>query len=174
MFVSGNKLYSLKSNFSEQVRLVTKVFFNHIVSQDFLQRKKLYAKMRGWNYVVHLEMRNLKANRASVTEEQRRERLRIRREKDRARRRTKKLQEEKKRSSVTEDHEKQRLATLKRLKRGLDRNLRLEKVVASKQLRLSVEIEEDRRVKLENDTATIRLRLAMETDEERKARRRRW
>ena len=31
----------------------------------------------------------LKANRASVTEEQRRERLRIRREKDRARRRTK-------------------------------------------------------------------------------------
>ena len=49
----------------------------------------MYAKMRGWNYVVHLEMRNLKANRASVTEEQRRERLRIRREKDRARRRTK-------------------------------------------------------------------------------------
>ena len=42
----------------------------------------------------HLEMRNLKANRA--TEEQRRERLRIRREYDRARRRTKKLQEERK------------------------------------------------------------------------------
>ena len=38
---------------------------------------------------VHLEMRNLKANRASVTEEQRRERLRIRREKDRAKRTTK-------------------------------------------------------------------------------------
>ena len=50
--------------------------------------------------------------------------------------RTKKLQEEKKRSSETEDHQKQRLATLKRLKRGddneLERKLRLEKVVASK------------------------------------------
>ena len=37
-----------------------------------------------------------KANRASETDEQRKERLRIRHEKDRARRRTKKLQEEKK------------------------------------------------------------------------------
>ena len=68
--------------------------------------------------------------------------MRIRCEKDRARRRTKKLQEEKKKSSETEDHEKQRLATLKRLKRGdeneLERKLRLEKVVASKQLRLAV------------------------------------
>ena len=44
-----------------------------------------------------LSLRNetLKSNRASETEEQRKERLRIRREKDRARRRTKKLQEEK-------------------------------------------------------------------------------
>ena len=58
----------------------------------------------------------LKANGASETEEQRKERLRIRREKDRARRRTKKLQEEKKRLSEIEDHEKYRLATLKRLK----------------------------------------------------------
>ena len=61
----------------------------------------------------------------------------------------------------TENHEKQLLATLKRSKRGdeneLERNLRLEKVVASKQLRLG------------NDAATKRLRLAMETDEERKA-----
>ena len=68
--------------------------------------------------------------------------MRIRREKDRARRRTKKLQEEKKRSSETEDHEKQCLATLKRLKRSdeneLENNLRLEKVVASKQLRLAL------------------------------------
>ena len=40
----------------------------------------------GKNNNVHLEMRNLKANRASVTEEQRRERLRIRHEKDRAKR----------------------------------------------------------------------------------------
>ena len=57
--------------------------------------------------------------------------------------RTKKLQEGKKRLSETQDHEKQRLATLKRLKRGdeneLERKLRLEKVVASKWLRLAME-----------------------------------
>ena len=74
-----------------------------------------------------LEMRNLaKANRASETEELRKEMLRIRHE-----------------NKKTEKHGKQRLAILKRLKRGddneLDRNLRLEKVVASKQLRLAVE-----------------------------------
>ena len=63
-----------------------------------------------------LEMRNLKQTELPQTEEQRKERLRIRREKDRARRRTKKIQEEKKKSSETEDHGKQRLATLKRLK----------------------------------------------------------
>ena len=40
----------------------------------------------------------LKANRASENEEQRKERLRIERDKDRARRITKKLQEEKKRN----------------------------------------------------------------------------
>ena len=43
-------------------------------------------------------------------------------------------------------------------------------MVASKQLRLAVETEEERRARLENDAATKRLRLAMETDEERKAR----
>ena len=43
-------------------------------------------------------------------------------------------------------------------------------MVASKQLRLAMEREEDRRAKLENDVATKRLRLAMETDVERKAR----
>ena len=47
--------------------------------------------------------------------------------------------------------------------------MRLEKVVASKQLRLAVETEEERRARLNNDAATKRLRLAMETDEERKA-----
>ena len=63
--------------------------------------------------------------------------------------------------------EKERLASLKRLKRGdeneLEKKLRLEKVVASKQVR---------RARLENDAATkrLRFRLAMETDEERKAR----
>ena len=68
---------------------------------------------------------------------------------------------------------KQRLAILKILKRGddneLERNLRLDKVVASKQLRLALETEEER-AKPENDAATKRLRLAMEMDEERKAR----
>ena len=48
----------------------------------------------------------------------------------------------------TENHKKQRLATLKIFKRGddneMERNLRLEKVVASKQLRLAVETEEER------------------------------
>ena len=61
----------------------------------------------------------LKANRSSDTEELRKERLRIRRENEKI-----------------ENHEKQRLATLKRLKRGddneLKRNLRLEKVDAGK------------------------------------------
>ena len=52
----------------------------------------------------------------------------------------------------------------------LERNLRLEKVVTSKQLRLAVETEEERRARLENDAATKRLRLAIETEEERKTR----
>ena len=86
-----------------------------------------------------LRNEKLKANRTSDTEEQRKERLRIRREKDRARRRTK----GKKRSPDTDDYEKERLATLKRLKRG-EVDLRLEKVVASKQLRLAIETEEER------------------------------
>ena len=119
-----------------------------------------------------LRNENLKANRASETEEQRKERLRIGRKNDRARKITKKLQEEKKRSSELEDHEKQGLATLTRLKRGdeneLERKLRLEKVVASKQLRLAMETEEERRARLENDADTKQLSLAIETDEERK------
>ena len=53
-----------------------------------------------------------------------------------------------------DNHEKQRLATLKRLKRG--EVLRLEKVVASKQLRLAVEREEERRTRLENDAAFLK------------------
>ena len=59
------------------------------------------------------------------------------------------------------------------MKRGdeneLERKLRLEKVVASKQL-MAKDTEEERRARLENDAATKRLRLAMEMDEERKAR----
>ena len=80
-----------------------------------------------------LRNEKLKADRTSETEES----LRIRREKDRSRRGTK----GKKRSPDTDYYEKQRLATLKRLKRG-EFDLRLEKVVASKQLRLAVETEE--------------------------------
>ena len=117
----------------------------------------------------------LKASRASETEEQRKERLTIGREKGRTRRITKKLQQEKKRSSETEDHEKQHLVTLKRLKRGdeneLERKLRLEKVVSNyTSLRLAVETEEERRLRLENDADTKWLSLAMQMDEERKAR----
>ena len=49
----------------------------------------------------------------------------------------------------------------------LESNLKLEKVVASKQLRLAMATEDAR---LENDAATKRLRLVIETEEERKAR----
>ena len=54
-----------------------------------------------------LRNEKLVPNRASETEEQRKERLRIRRENNRATRTTKNLQEEKYSSSQTEDHEKQ-------------------------------------------------------------------
>ena len=74
----------------------------------------------------------------------------------------------------TAKNKKQHLATLTRLKRGddneLERNQRLEKVVARKQFRLTVETEKKRRARLENDAATKWLRLAMEMDGERKAR----
>ena len=76
-------------------------------------------------------------------------------------------------SKKTENHRVTAPATLKRWKRGddneLESNLRLEKVVTSKQLRLAMETE-DERARLENDAATKRLRLVMETEEERKAR----
>ena len=91
-----------------------------------------------------LSNEKLRANRVSETEEQRKERLRIRRE-----------------NQKIDNHEKQRLATLKRLKRGddneLKRNLRLEKVVAGKQLRLAMETEEERRTRLENDAAILKV-----------------
>ena len=58
----------------------------------------------------------------------------------------------------TENHKKQRLDTLKRLKRvdenELERNLRLEKVVYSEQLRLAVETEEEKRARLEDVDST--------------------
>ena len=68
----------------------------------------LYARAAlAWTKNNKCLLRNekLKANRASETEEQRKGRLRTRHKKDRSRRRTRKLQEEKKRSSETEDHE---------------------------------------------------------------------
>ena len=105
-----------------------------------------------------LRNEKLKANRTSETEEQRK-RLRIRREKDRARRRTK----DKKRSPDSDDYEKQRLATLKRLKRG-EVDLRLEKVVASKQLRLAVETEEEKRTRLEAFLKSWQLWLSFKLD----------
>ena len=74
-----------------------------------------------------LRNEKLKPNGASETEEQWKERLKIKHEKDRARKRTIKLQEEKKRSSETVDNEKQRLDTLKRLKRGDEKLVLCEK-----------------------------------------------
>ena len=65
-------------------------------------------------------------------------------------------------------------ATRKRLKQGdengLERNLRLQKVVANKQHRWAGEIKEERRARLENDGATKLLRLTKQMDEEKKAR----
>ena len=64
----------------------------------------------------------------------------------------------------TENHEKQRLATLKRLKRGddneLKRSQRLEKVVAGKQLRLAVETKEERRTRLHGEWCSYSEKLA--------------
>ena len=63
----------------------------------------------------NLRNEKLKAKRASETEEQRKERLRIRREKHR---RTKKATGGKDTVVRNKDHMEQRLATLKKLKRG--------------------------------------------------------
>ena len=82
-----------------------------------------------------LRNEKLRASRSLETEEQGKERLTIR-----------------PKIEKTENHEKQHLAILKRLKRGddneLKRNQILEKVVASKQLRLAVKTEEERRPRL--------------------------
>ena len=86
-----------------------------------------------------LRNENLEANRASETEEQRKERLRIRHE-----------------NVKTENHEKQRLATLKRLKRDddneLKRNLRDWRRLS---LVNSLVGRGDRRRRLENDAAIL-------------------
>ena len=97
-----------------------KVSFGQLTHVLFISTIRVRAAL-SWTKKKHsLRNEKLKANRASETEEQRKERLRrlrIRRENDRASRRIKlKKQEGKKRSSETENHEKQHLATLKRLK----------------------------------------------------------
>ena len=81
-------------------------------------------------HICAYSVETVRTNRALDTEEQRKERLRIRRE-----------------NQKIEHHEKQHLVTLKRLKRGdnneLKRNLKLEKVVAGKPLRLAVKKKEE-------------------------------
>ena len=88
-------------------------------------------------------MRNLKQTELQRLKNRGKERLRIRRENEKI-----------------EKREKQHLATLKRLKRcgnnELKSNLRLEKVVAGKQLRLAVETKEERRTRLDNDAAILK------------------
>ena len=71
-----------------------------------------------------------------------------------------------KRSSDTDDHEKQRLSTLKRLKRGEveEKPKKLEKVVDSEQLRLAVETEEERRTRLEAFLKSWQLCLSFKLD----------
>ena len=89
-----------------------------------------------------LRNEKLKTNRASETEEKRKEMLRIRRQ-----------------NKKTENHEKRHLATIKILKRGddneLESSLRLEKVVTSKLLRLSMEKEEQDWRMMQYQTAQV-------------------
>ena len=58
------------------------------------------------------------------------------------------------------------------MKRGdeneFERNLRLEKVVASKQLKFAMETDVERKARLEKMVATTQLRVALETEEERR------
>ena len=88
-----------------------------------------------------LRNEKLKANRA--TDELRRERLRIRLEKDRARRSTKKNYKRKRKDRQKQKTMRAAPSHSQRLKQGdeneLERNLRLDKDVASKQLWLAVE-----------------------------------
>ena len=49
-----------------------------------------------------------------------------------------------------------------------ERKARLEKMIATKQLRLAMETNEERKAKLEMMVTTTQLRLALETEEERR------
>ena len=99
---------------------------------------------------VHLEMRNLaKANRASETEEQRKERLRIRREKERKTKRISAWLFSKDCSGV--------------MKMSWRENY-------WRQLRTAKETDDKRKTSLEKMVATELLKLAMETEEGRKER----
>ena len=52
----------------------------------------------------------------------------------------------------------------------MEKNLRLEKVVASKQLKFAIETDVERKARLEKMVATTQLRLALETEEEEQKR----
>ena len=97
---------------------------------------------------LHLEMRNLKQTELQrlTTKQQRKERLRITRKNKikRKLRETAPGHSQNIEASLGDDNE-------------LERNLRLEKVVASKQLRLAMETEEERRARLENDAAMYQM-----------------
>ena len=53
-----------------------------------------------------------------------------------------------------------------------ERKARLEKMVATKQLKLAMETDEERKARLEKMVATTQLRLALDTEEERRAKNR--
>ena len=55
------------------------------------------------------------------------------------------------------------------MERDEERRARLEKMVATKPLRLAMKTEEERTARLENILATSHFRLALETEEERRA-----
>ena len=93
-----------------------------------------------------LRNEKLRVNRASETEEQRKERLRIEEK-------MRKWENRKPRCPLSKDWSEVKLK----------RNLRLEKVVASKQLRLAVETEEERRTRLEAFLKSWQLCLSFKT-----------
>ena len=85
-----------------------KVSFGQLKPTSDTRAFRLYARavLAGTEKKRSLKNGKLEANRASETEERTKERLRIGCKKDKARRITKKSQEEKKMLSEIEDHEK--------------------------------------------------------------------
>ena len=94
--------------------------------EKYVCKKNAWAELRGPNTrMPNVSFEWLKPNLSKQSFREKKERLRIRHK-----------------NKKTENHEKQRLATLKRLKRGdeneLERKLRLEKMVAAAQLILAL------------------------------------